>query len=119
MVLCVPSLRTMVDPAGSFTGRLGGSGEVNAPQSQSLGGIIPEGLRRAGLVLIEQRYGLSALPTVKSAVSVAGVAANTDSGTSDNAKHNASRIAVSFDLCILFSIFSHSFLIFWLHRYRL
>ena len=38
-------------------------------------------------------------------------AANTDSGTSDNAKHNASRIAVSFDLCILFSIFSHSSLI--------
>ena len=47
---------------GQLHRRLGGSGEVNAPQSQSLGGIIPEGLRRAGLVLIEQRYGLSALP---------------------------------------------------------
>ena len=45
--------------------RLGGGGEVDAPQGQGLGVVIPEGVRGAGSILIEQFYGRFASPDGK------------------------------------------------------
>ena len=44
-------------PGGQLYSCLGGGGEVDAPEGQGLGAVIPRGDARAGPVLIQQVYG--------------------------------------------------------------
>ena len=109
----MPSAKTMVAPAGSFTAVWAVVVNLTPRRVRVLVALSQR--ESAVSVLYWLSSAMAAVPfcTVKSAVSVAAAgSANTATGTSDSTMQSASRIAVSFDLCILFSIFSHSFLIF-------